>query len=350
MESFSEDAYKAICSGCSNEWLEHIYGPPLEVIASCIRHFIQDDRPMLDADYSSIEARLMAWQTQEQWRLDVFNTHGMIYEASACQMFSITMQDFKDYKKQHDKHHPLRQKGKFGELSLQYMGYIQALINMGATKQGLTEEELPELVRAWRAASPKFKEHWNAIKEASIAAIKRPNTHFPFGIRCSFISTTTAGMRFLFMVLPSGRRIAYPQPEVVPQISWSEDSIKLVDEIDPDTGVTLTVEKLVKGPFKRITDPSTEQILAVRQKYPQARMSEAVTFFGKLPKKQAWGRISTHQGVFCNNQIQGEAGDTMIQGLVNCEDRGYEIVSLLPREGSDLGGVCLTFDKTSCMG
>lgn len=332
MEAFSEAAYKAICAGCSNEWLEMLYGPPLEVIASCIRHFIQDDKPMLDADYASIEARLMAWQTQEQWRLDVFNTHGMIYEASACQMFGLTMQDFKDYKKVHGKPHPLRQKGKFGELSLQYMGYIQALINMGATKQGLTEEELPELVKVWRAASPNFKKHWDSIRDAAIAAIKCPNTKFPFGIRCAFMSTTTAGMRFLFMVLPSGRKIAYPQPEVVPQIAWSEDKVELVEEVDPNTGEIRHVEKVVKGLFKRITDPSIEQILAVREKWPQARMSEAVTFFGKLPKKQAWGRIATHQGVFCNNQIQGEAADTMIQGLVNCEDEGYEICALIHDE------------------
>lgn len=332
MEKCSGQAYKDICDGCTNDWLELVYGPPLEVIASCIRHFIQDDGPMLNADYSSIEARLMAWQTQEKWRLDVFKTHGQIYEASACQMFGMTMQEFTDYKAKYGKHHPMRQKGKFGELSLQYMGSHRAIIKMGGLKQGLKEEELPELVKVWRAASPNFGVMWNQIGESAKNAIRSPGKLFPFGVSGAFFSTQTAGMKFLFMRLPSGRRIAYPQPELVPQISWSEDYVEVVQEKDEETGATVTVERVVKGEYKKIIQPTADQVAKTKQRWPKARMSECITFYGQIPLKKIWGRILLHAGIGANNFIQGIAADNMTVGAINASRAGYKIVALIHDE------------------
>jgi DNA polymerase len=115
----TEEVYDAICSGCDAEWLREMYGPPLEMVSSSIRHFIHDtaNGDMLDADYAAIEARVIAWQADEEWRLDVFRTHGKIYEASASQMFSVPLQEFDEYRKKNGKHHPLRQKGKTAELA-----------------------------------------------------------------------------------------------------------------------------------------------------------------------------------------------------------------------------------------
>lgn len=329
MEFLSKQAYQDICDGCTVDWLELAYGPPLEVIASCIRHFIQDDKPMLDADFSSVESRLMAWQTQEPWKLEVCRTHGKIYEALACQMFGLTMEDMEAFKKTHGKHHPARQKAKPAELSLQYLGSEKAMIRMGALKQGLTEEELPEIVKAWRDAHPCARKMWNDIREGYTNAVKNVGRVYPFGVNCSFFSTHTAGMKFLFMKLPSGRKIAYPQPKLEPQLSWQEETTKRVIERDED-GKERVVLKKVKGDFKKILNPTPEQIAKIRQKCPKARISEALTVLGQIKKQ--WCRIPIHQGVCCNNCIQGIATDFMISGTLRLLEAGYGVVALIHDE------------------
>ena len=111
--------YADLCNGETKEDLEWYYGQPIfSILANCIRHFIQDAQgPMLSADYTAIEAMILAWLAGEEWRLEVFRTHKKIYEMSASQMFGIPMQEFEDYKKQHGKHHPMRKTGKVAELA-----------------------------------------------------------------------------------------------------------------------------------------------------------------------------------------------------------------------------------------
>lgn len=111
--------YADLCNGESKGDLEWWYGKPIfSILANCIRHFIQDAQgPMLSADYTAIEAMILAWIAGEEWRLEVFRTHKKIYEMSASQMFGIPMQEFEDYKKQHGKHHPMRKTGKVAELA-----------------------------------------------------------------------------------------------------------------------------------------------------------------------------------------------------------------------------------------
>ena len=153
------------------------------------------------ADFSAVEARVIAWLSGEQWRQKAFAKNEDIYCASASQMFGVPVV-------KHGINSKLRQKGKIAELALGYGGSIGALKAMGATKLGLTEDELPPLVQMWRSASPKIVQFWWDVDKAAKKCIK---THLP---------QSTHGMKFvyrsgcLFLRLRSGRRHCYPQPKI----------------------------------------------------------------------------------------------------------------------------------------
>lgn len=154
---------------------------------------------LIVSDFSAIEARVIAWFAGEQWRLNVFNTHGKIYEASAAQMFNVPIESI-------DKTSPLRQKGKVSELALGYQGGPGALVQMGALDMGLEESELQGLVDAWRNANPNIVQFWYAVNTAAIKAVR------------DRVPTQTHGLTFevtkglLFITLPSGRKLAYVKP------------------------------------------------------------------------------------------------------------------------------------------
>lgn len=154
------------------------------------------------SDYSAIEARVLAWFAGEEWRLQVFETHGKIYEASASAMFHVPIEEI-------TKTSPLRQKGKISELALGYGGAVGALTSMGALKMGLTEEELPGLVSTWRSANPHITAFWWAVDEAAVTAVrdKKPSK---VG-RVSF--EYKSGI--LFVTLPSGRKLSYVKPRMM---------------------------------------------------------------------------------------------------------------------------------------
>lgn len=153
------------------------------------------------SDFSAIEARVIAWYAGEQWRLDVFDGHGKIYEASASQMFHIPIEDV-------DKE--LRQKGKVSELALGYQGGPGALVAMGAIKMGVPEEELQGLVDAWRKASPNIVNLWSDVQEAAFEAVESRKVVKLEKQRLVFFMK--AGT--LFIKLPSGRNLAYPNAKL----------------------------------------------------------------------------------------------------------------------------------------
>lgn len=320
----TEDAYAAIQEGVDPAWLELMYGSSLEVVSSCIRHFIHDVEggPMLDADYAAIEARAMAWQAQEPWRMEVFNTHGRIYEASACQMFGVPLSEFDDYKRQHGKAHPLRQKGKAAELSLQYRGGPGAMEKMGALKQGLTKKELPGIVKAWREASPNVVKLWNETENAAIQAVRNPMKKVPFGVRCHFFTAKAAGMEYLFMVFPSGRKIAYPEPRLEKMLTWKIESKTVLPDGTEEVDVS----------WKKMLNPTPEQAAVIRRKHPDAKLKDALTFYGQLPKTVNWGRVATHGGVLVENLCQGVCADFMAHGAIKASRAGYEICALIHDE------------------
>lgn len=324
----TEAVYDAICAGCDATWLSEIYGNPLEMISSSVRHFIHDvdQGPMLSADYAAIEARVIAWQAQEEWKMEVFRTHGKIYEATACQMFGMKMSDFDDYKKKTGKNHPARQKAKSGELGCGFAGGVGALLKMGALKQGLTEKELGPIVKAWREANPNICKFWRDIDQAAKGAIKQPNTQFHFGIGCHFYSAKTAGMLYLFMVLPNGRRIAYPQPELVPQLSWKTKDREDVELIDGEYVITE-----IPGKWFFLLNPTIEDILRAREKFSNVRTGEAITIFSSITPAK-WGRVPLSAGTLTENCVQGIAFDFMAEGALNASKAGYEICALIHDE------------------
>ena len=177
-------------------------------------------RRLLDVDFSAIEAVILAWLAGCKWRLEVFRTHGKIYEASASMAFKVPFEDMMAYKKATGKHHPLRKKGKLVELSCGYGGADGALINMGALDMGLKEEELSPMWKAWREASPEIPATWYAVEQAAKNAIRNPGRVFrpegkdlpaDAGIReCQFL----VGSGMLRIKLPSGRSICYIKPRL----------------------------------------------------------------------------------------------------------------------------------------
>jgi DNA polymerase len=153
------------------------------------------------SDYAAIEARVIAWIAGEKWRMDVFTTHGKIYEASASKMFKVPIEEI-------TKDSQFRVKGKIAELALGYGGSVGALAAMGALDMGVAEEELQGLVTAWRHANPNITKLWWDIDKAALKAVKdrtavvvgKVKIHYESGI--------------LFITLPSGRKLSYVKPRI----------------------------------------------------------------------------------------------------------------------------------------
>lgn len=183
--------------------LEMLYGSVPEVLSELIRTaFVpKPGYKFIVADFSAIEARVIAWLAGEHWRREVFADGGDIYCASASQMFRVPVE-------KHGVNAHLRQKGKIAELALGYGGSVGALKAMGALEMGLSEEELPPLVSVWRASNPNIIRLWWDVDKAAITAVRDRTVTEAHGIRFCCRS----GM--LFITLPSGRRLAYVKPRI----------------------------------------------------------------------------------------------------------------------------------------
>ena len=160
------------------------------------------DKKFIVCDFSAIEARVIAYLADEKWRLDVFNTHGKIYEASASQMFKVPIESI-------TKSSLLRQKGKIAELALGYGGSVGALKQMGGIEMGLKENELQELVNSWRKANPNITRFWRTVERCAIKAIKGVSSSID---KCIIFNKKDG---ILFITLPSGRKLSYVQPKIV---------------------------------------------------------------------------------------------------------------------------------------
>ncbi len=183
--------------------VELLYEDVPDTLSQLIRTaFIpRDGAQFLVADFSAIEARVIAWFAGETWRQEVFSKGGDIYCASASQMFKVPVE-------KHGINGHLRQKGKIAELALGYGGSVGALKAMGALEMGLTEKELPQLVDAWRQSNPNIVKFWWAVDRAVMEAVRYKHTTTDYGLTFSCRS----GM--LFITLPSGRKLAYVKPKV----------------------------------------------------------------------------------------------------------------------------------------
>ena len=244
------------------EDVEMLYDSTPKVLSELIRTaFVPEPGcRFVVADFSAIEARVLAWLAGERWRLEVFSSHGKIYEASASAMFHVPIEEV-------TKGSPLRQKGKIAELGLGYGGAAGALVSMGALDMGLSEDDLPSLVAAWRRANPHITQFWWDVDKAAVEAVmKRAKTRAG---RIGF--EYRSGI--LFVMLPSGRKLAYVKP------------------------------RMAVNKFGR----------------------EGLTYEGILENKK-WGRIETYGPKLVENIVQGTARDLLAEAMLRVEKRGYPIV------------------------
>ena len=194
---------RALVRSADYDSLKLLYDSVPDVLSELIRTaFIPyEGGKFIVADFSAIEARVIAWMADEKWRLEVFRNGGDIYCASASQMFGVPVE-------KHGINGHLRQKGKIAELALGYGGSVGALKAMGALEMGIPEEELKPLVDAWRDANPNITELWWDVDRAVKEAVDLRTTSETHGIQFVYESG------FLFICLPSGRRLAYVKPRI----------------------------------------------------------------------------------------------------------------------------------------
>lgn len=192
------------------EGVRLLYGNVPDTLSQLIRTaFIPSEgHKFVVADFSAIEARVIAWLAGEQWVNEVFATHGKIYEATASQMFHVPIERIVKGNTEYS----LRQKGKVATLALGYQGGTSALIAMGALNMGLTEEELPDIVTRWRNANPRIRDLWYAVEETALAAMTTAEPQAMRGLIFRLEGDLLYGQSFLTVQLPSGRKLFYPKP------------------------------------------------------------------------------------------------------------------------------------------
>lgn len=274
--------------------LEICYGNVPDTLSQLIRTAIiaKPGHTFIVSDFSAIEARVIAWLAGEAWRMEVFRTHGKIYEASASKMFHVLVEEI-------TKTDPRRQKGKIAELALGYQGGVGAMKTMGGERMGLSEDEMKEIVTNWRSANPAIVGLWDEAQAAAMQAISGRNAVIRKGIK---FQTELGAMT---IQLPSGRKLFYPRPRI-----------------------------------------------EFREKF--GRMSKTIVYEGQNQTTKKWEVQETYGGKLVENIVQGIARDCLAVTMVRLEKMGYpivfhvhdEVILEVPAGGSKtLGEVCEVFKK-----
>jgi DNA polymerase bacteriophage-type len=234
---------------------------------------------LLSIDFSAIEARVIAWLAWCMWRLDVFKTHGKIYEASAEQMFKLPAGSV-------DKKSPYRQKGKIAELALGYQGGVGALTTMGALNMGLTEAELDPIKVAWREANPEIVKLWYSVERAAKQAVTNKTSVALeiAGHRSKLFFRYESG--FLTIQLPSGRKLFYIKPRIENEDLVRENS---------KTGGHYIVASV-----------------------------GSLTYEGQDQKTKQWTRLATYGGKLVENITQAIARDCLRESMLALDEAGHE--------------------------
>jgi DNA polymerase len=288
------------------ECLEYYHSDSLKIMAGCLRSlFIAKPRhELICSDYSAIEAVVLAALAGERWRLDVFKTHGKIYELSASKISGVPFEEFEQHRIKTGNHHPLRKKlGKVAELASGYSGWIGAWKQFGAG-EFYTDDEIKESILRWRAESPAIVNFWggqsrNRNKEffglegAAISAILNP------GYEYRYLSISYQVLEsVLYCRLPSGRFIVYHQPRLIPS-----------------------------------TRRPGEYTIVFKGANSNPKM-------GKI----GWVDLETYGGKLTENVVQAVARDILANAIINLEDAGYpvvlhvhdEIIAEVPRDTKSL--------------
>lgn len=227
---------------------------------------------LVDADFSAIEARVIAWLAGEEWVLEVFRTHGKIYEATASQMFGVPLEKIQKGSPEYS----YRQKGKVATLALGYQGGTGSLISMGALDNGLTEEELPDIVSRWRSTNPAIVQFWYTVEAAAKEAVN------------------------------SGRRI---------EIQGGR--LAFARECDPANGLDALTIQLPNGRKLYYTHPHMGT-----NRFGQA----ALCYYGQDQTTKKWKSLETYGGKLAENITQAVARDVLAEAIERLEAVGYRVV------------------------
>lgn len=254
--------------------LKILFGSVPDTLSQLIRtaFIATPGQTLVDADFSAIEARVIAWLSGEEWVLEVFRTHGKIYEATASQMFNIPF----DRIKKGNPEYSYRQKGKVATLALGYQGGTGSLISMGALRNGLTEEELPDIVERWRRANPNIVSFWYTVDAAAREAVNTGRTIELWDGRLAFARECDPGndLDFLTIRLPNGRKLYYAKPHMG---------------------------------TNRFGQPS-------------------LGYWGMNQKTKKWERLETYGGKLVENITQAVARDCLAEAVERLEAAGYSVV------------------------
>lgn len=252
--------------------LKCIYGSVPDTLSQLIRtaFIAAPGNVLIDADFSAIEARVISWLAGEEWRLEVFRTHGKIYEASASQMFGVPI----DLIKKGNPEYALRQKGKVAELALGYQGSTGALINMGALDMGIPEEDLPDIVSRWRDANKRIRDLWYKVDAAAVQVITQGGSVGVSSIILAHEWDAIGGTDYMTITLPSGRKLFYNAPQIGVN-QWGNPSISYM-------GMDQTTKK--------------------------------------------WKRIETYGGKLVENCVQAIARDCLAQAIEHLEAAGLPVI------------------------
>lgn len=249
----------------NTEALEGLTGSSSQVLSQLVRTaFVPEEGArFIAADFSAIEARIIAWLAGEQWRIEVFKAHGKIYEASAAKMFKVPIESI-------GKDSALRQKGKIAELALGYQGSKGALINMGALKMGLKERELIELVTAWRGANKNIVKLWQQVEMAAVTAVEQRRA-----VKLQHNLEFFFDRGILFIKLPSGRKLSY----INARLKLDFDFNKYI-----------------------------------------------ITYEGIDQTNKRWTALKTYGGKLVENIVQAIARDCLAEAMLRLYENGYKIV------------------------
>ena len=192
--------------------IQLIFGNVPDILSQCIRTtFIPaENKKFIVADFSAIEARVLAYIAGETWVNEVFASHGKIYEATASQMFNVSIEKIKKGNPEYS----LRQKGKVATLALGYQGGVSALKKMGADKMGLNDEELQEIVEKWRKANSNIVNFWFNLQKAAISTLQTGEVQRVNSLVIRYEAENVYGQNFLTIELPSARKLYYPRPTI----------------------------------------------------------------------------------------------------------------------------------------
>lgn len=249
-----------------------LYGSVSDTLSQLIRtaFIASPGNVLIDADFSAIEARVISWLAGEQWRLEVFRTHGKIYEASASQMFGVPIELIK----KGNPEYALRAKGKVAELALGYQGSSGALINMGALEMGLHEEELPDIVQRWRTANRHIQSLWYEMDEGARQVIGFGGAVNVHGLWLAREYDYNQGVYCFTITLPSGRKLFYINPKI-----------------------------------------GTNRF-----------GGESITYWGMDQTSKKWKEIETYGGKLTENVVQAIARDCLAEAIERLEAAGFPIV------------------------